>query len=269
VVVRSRRGHHFGLKMRFDHVAPKRRSTIDCGDTNLPGPDGIFFSYPCNLKLFHLVQERETWLPVRSLLRRPFKWAPFLLTSTVMTSCSTMWPTTSVALSLTGTVILYRRSLRSILNCRMRVPSCVATEVNFVTLAREAKCRRPPALLHRCSRKCCQLRWPLRPHCGHLTGGCALLFDGGGDGRRNIINLINHGTHRPDRHCRPVGIRLNGVDFMADVFGGFGGLLGEFFDFVGDDGKAFSSFPARAASMVAFKASKLVCWAMEVMTLMT
>ena len=67
-----------------------------------------------------------------------------------------------------------------------------------------------------------------------------------------------------------LGVSLDRFDLAADVFGGLGGLLGQFFHFVGYDSEALARLlPARAASMVAFEASRLVCCAMEVMTLMT
>jgi len=58
-------------------------------------------------------------------------------------------------------------------------------------------------------------------------------------------------------------------DSLADVFGRLGGFFGEFLDLVGDDGKALARSPARAASMVALSASRFVCWAIDVMTLIT
>ena len=39
-----------------------------------------------------------------------------------------------------------------------------------------------------------------------------------------------------------LGIGLDGFDLVADVFGRFGRLLGEFLDFIGDHGKAFAGF---------------------------
>ena len=39
-----------------------------------------------------------------------------------------------------------------------------------------------------------------------------------------------------------VGVVLDRFDLGADVFGGLGGLLGEFFDLVGDDGEALAGF---------------------------
>ena len=44
----------------------------------------------------------------------------------------------------------------------------------------------------------------------------------------------------PIASTAPLGIRLDGVDLVADVFGRLGRLFSEFLDFVGDHGKAFS-----------------------------
>src|ERR1700728_4595184 len=76
----------------------------------------------------------------------------------------------------------------------------------------------------------------------HLIGGCALFFDRGRDGRGNVVNLVNHAADRPDGRRRTFGVRLNGRDFVTDVFGGLGRLLGQLLDFVGDHGKTFASF---------------------------
>ena len=96
-----------------------------------------------------------------------------------------------------------------------------------------------------------------------------MFLDRRRDGAGNVADLIDDGANRGDGVDRALGVGLNRRDFLADVLGGLGGLLGQFLDFVGDDGESLARFPARAASIVAFKASRLVCCAMEVMTLMT
>ena len=52
---------------------------------------------------------------------------------------------------------------------------------------------------------------------------------------------MNDAAHRSDRPDRFFGVNLDGGDFQTDIFGGFSCLLGEFFDFVGDDRKTFAS----------------------------
>ena len=41
----------------------------------------------------------------------------------------------------------------------------------------------------------------------HFIGGGALLFDRGGDGRGNVVDLINDAAHRPDRRHRALGVQ--------------------------------------------------------------
>ena len=76
----------------------------------------------------------------------------------------------------------------------------------------------------------------------HFVGGGVLLFDRGGDGVRNVVDLGDDAGDRADGFDRALGVDLDAFDLAADVFGGFGGFLGEFFYFVGDDGKTFARF---------------------------
>jgi hypothetical protein len=54
---------------------------------------------------------------------------------------------------------------------------------------------------------------------------------------------------------------------LADFLGGQTGALGQFAHFVGDDGKAAPCSPARAASMAALRANRLVWSAISLMVL--
>ena len=56
---------------------------------------------------------------------------------------------------------------------------------------------------------------------------------------------------------------LDGFDAFADVFRGRIGLLGEFLDLRGHDRETLAGVSARAASIVAFSANRLVCSAMS------
>ena len=44
----------------------------------------------------------------------------------------------------------------------------------------------------------------------------------------------------PIASTAPFVSTLDGSNFAADIFGGFGGLLGQLFHFIGDHGKAFA-----------------------------
>jgi hypothetical protein len=55
----------------------------------------------------------------------------------------------------------------------------------------------------------------------------------------------------------------------GDLVGRLRGLAGQRFDLGGDHRKAAAGSPARAASMVAFSASRLVCSAIAVISLTT
>ena len=68
---------------------------------------------------------------------------------------------------------------------------------------------------------------------------------------------------------RALGVALDRLDLLADVLGGLGGLLGQFLDLVGDDGEALAGLAGAGRLDGGVSASRLVCWAMEVITLMT
>src|SRR5579884_3244385 len=70
-----------------------------------------------------------------------------------------------------------------------------------------------------------------------LVGGCGLLFHAGGDGIRNIVDLVDDGSDIPNRFDRPAGVLLNRFNLLADIFGGPRGFFGQFLDFVGDHGE--------------------------------
>nr|BFE80312.1 hypothetical protein GCM10020093_029130 [Planobispora longispora] len=72
-----------------------------------------------------------------------------------------------------------------------------------------------------------------------------------------------------DRRDGGIGVVLNGPDPAGDVLGGLGRLLGQVLDLGGDHGEALAGVAARAASMVAFRASRLVCSAMLLIVLTT
>ena len=72
------------------------------------------------------------------------------------------------------------------------------------------------------------------------------------------------------RFDRGLGIALDRFDLAADILSRLGRLFRQFLHFIGDYGETLaSSSPARAASMVAFSASRLVCCAIDVITLIT
>src|SRR5208283_84182 len=76
----------------------------------------------------------------------------------------------------------------------------------------------------------------------HLVGGGVLLFHRRGNSARNSVDLVDHCADRRNGIDRRFGVGLNGFDFLTDVLGGLGRLLGQFLHFVGHDGKAFAGF---------------------------
>ncbi|MEZ5249567.1 MAG: hypothetical protein R2713_10255 [Ilumatobacteraceae bacterium] len=72
-----------------------------------------------------------------------------------------------------------------------------------------------------------------------------MFFDGCGDRVLEVGDLVDDGEDAGDRVDRGGGVGLDGFDLGGDVFGGFGGLFGEFFDFAGDDGEALPASLAR------------------------
>jgi hypothetical protein len=63
--------------------------------------------------------------------------------------------------------------------------------------------------------------------------------------------------------------RLDRFNLAADVFRGFRRFLGQFLHFIGDYGKAFARLARAGRFNGRVQASRLVCCAIEVMTLMT
>jgi len=75
-----------------------------------------------------------------------------------------------------------------------------------------------------------------------LRGRRRLLLDGTGDGILEIIDLTNDLADLANGLNRVFRIRLDRLDFIADILGSLRGLLGQFLDFVGDNRKALSGF---------------------------
>src|SRR5439155_18152946 len=75
---------------------------------------------------------------------------------------------------------------------------------------------------------------------GHLVRRGALLLDRGGDNARDVIDLVDHSADAPDCLYRALCVFLNSCDFLADIFGSFGGLVGEFLDLIRYDRKTFT-----------------------------
>ncbi len=67
---------------------------------------------------------------------------------------------------------------------------------------------------------------------------------------------------------RFVRLGLNRLDERGDIFRRAAGVFGELADFVGDHRETAAPSPARAASIAAFSASRLVCSVMSLITLM-
>ncbi len=58
----------------------------------------------------------------------------------------------------------------------------------------------------------------------------------------DVVDLHDHRTDDADGIDGALGVSLNGFDLAADVLGGLGGLLGKFFNFVGDHREALACF---------------------------
>ena len=96
----------------------------------------------------------------------------------------------------------------------------------------------------------------------------SLLVDGRGDRCRNFRNPANRGANLFDRLDRILGSDLHFGDLTTDFVGRLGGLRGECLHFR-QTAKPLPESPARAASIVAFRASKFVCFAIDVIRLTT
>ena len=81
-----------------------------------------------------------------------------------------------------------------------------------------------------------------------------------GDGGGDFAQVANTGGDADDGLDRFLRRLLDVGDLGGDFIGRPGGLVGQILDFGGHHGKALAGgSPARAASMVAFKARRLVC----------
>jgi hypothetical protein len=104
---------------------------------------------------------------------------------------------------------------------------------------------------------------------GDLVGSDGLFFDGRGDVVGNIVDLVDDGADLADGLTAPL-VSL----WMASIFWPISSValavsLASSLTSLATTAKPLPASPARAASMVALRASRLVCCAMEVMTLMT
>jgi hypothetical protein len=96
----------------------------------------------------------------------------------------------------------------------------------------------------------------------NLLGRSTLLFHSGSDGRRNLRELFDGAADFLDGVDRLLRRGLDAADLLTDLTGRLRGLLSQCFDFRSHDRKTAAGLTGRAASMVAFKASRLVCPAM-------
>ena len=104
----------------------------------------------------------------------------------------------------------------------------------------------------------------------HLVGGRGLLLDRAGDGVADVVDLIDDRCRsarspRPPPWCRC---------WIASIFWLMSSValavsLASSLTSLATTANPLPASPARAASIVAFSASRLVCWAIDVITLMT
>ena len=91
-----------------------------------------------------------------------------------------------------------------------------------------------------------------------LLGGGALLLDGGRDRGRDLVDLADDAADVLDGVDGFAGDLLDVGDLLGDFLGRLRGLARQRFDFEATTAKPRPASPARAASMVAFSASRLV-----------
>jgi hypothetical protein len=102
---------------------------------------------------------------------------------------------------------------------------------------------------------------------GDVAGGRALLLDCGryaGCGAGQLLNAARNRGYFVDRFAGRV---LDAADLLRDFLGGARGLIGERFDFGGDDRKSLAGAAGPRRSIVALSASRLVCEAIVEMIL--
>ena len=102
-----------------------------------------------------------------------------------------------------------------------------------------------------------------------LAGRGRLLLDRRGDRGLDVVDLGDDRADLADRRDRVLRVALDRLDLAADVLGGLAVLRASSLTSLATTAKPLPASPARAASIVAFSASRLVCSAIEVMTLMT
>jgi len=95
-----------------------------------------------------------------------------------------------------------------------------------------------------------------------LGGGRALLLDRRADRGGDLADLLDGRGDAVDRLDRLLGGALDLRDAGADLLGGVRGLACQALDLRRTTAKPLPASPARAASMVALSASRLVCSAM-------
>ena len=85
--------------------------------------------------------------------------------------------------------------------------------------------------------RCCFRNAP-----AHLTGGGRLFLNRSGNGRLDIVDLVNNGTNLRDRLNRCLGIGLDGPNLLTDILCCLSRFFRQFLDLVCDHRKAFAGF---------------------------
>ena len=93
---------------------------------------------------------------------------------------------------------------------------------------------------------------------GDLARGDALFLDGGGDRGRDLAHSADDAANLVHRRDGVIGCCADTFDLRADLRGGLGCLGGKRLDLPRDHGETLAASPARAASIVAFSASRFV-----------
>jgi len=109
----------------------------------------------------------------------------------------------------------------------------------------------------------------LRDIAADLAGRGRLFFHRAGDGILQVVDLVDDLADLLDGLDRAGGVVLDRLDLAADILGRLAVCLASSLTSLATTANPLPASPARAASMVALRASRFVCWAIVVMTLMT
>ena len=103
----------------------------------------------------------------------------------------------------------------------------------------------------------------------NFGGGGTLLFDCGSNRTGDFVDVGNRFSDFFNRADGVVGFGLDRSDLLGDILGRLGGLVGKVLTSLATTAKPLPASPARAASMVALSARRLVWDAISLIRLTT